>query len=259
MTFSITAKCSTTGDLGIAISTAVPAVGRRCPFVKYGVGAIATQSFTNVRLGETGLRLLELGLTPEHAIEILLEEEGRELRQAAAVNAQGRVFAYTGSKCVGWAGHVVGEGFAVAGNMLVGPQVVREMKRAFESSSGELSERLLLALEAGQAAGGDRRGRQSAALLVGSKEDRLYHNLRVDDHPDPVAELRRVHGVAVRRTEGRRRSSRLRGGADPQAPEREPWSARPGPRSARARPHRGRCPPACSALGQWSAFSPDSP
>jgi len=197
MTFSITARCSTTGDLGIAISTAVPAVGRRCPFVKYGVGAIATQSFTNVRLGETGLKLLELGLTPEHAIEILLEEdEGRELRQAAAVDAQGRVFAYTGSKCVEWAGHVVGEDFAVAGNMLVGSQVVQEMKGSFESSSGELSERLLQALEAGQAAGGDKRGRQSAALLVGLKEDRLYYNLRVDDHPDPVAELRRIYGVA---------------------------------------------------------------
>lgn len=204
MTFSITARCSTTGDLGIAISTAVPAVGRRCPFVKYGVGAIATQSFTNVRLGETGLKLLELGLTPEHAIEILLEEdEGRELRQAAAVDAQGRVFAYTGSKCVEWAGHVVGEDFAVAGNMLVGSQVVQEMKGSFESSSGELSERLLQALEAGQAAGGDKRGRQSAALLVGSKEDRLYYNLRVDDHPDPVAELRRIYGVA---TEAYRRS-----------------------------------------------------
>lgn len=173
-------------------------MGRRCPFVKHGVGAIATQSYTNTRLGETGLKLLELGLTPEHAIKILLEEdEGRELRQAAAVDAQGRAFAYTGSKCVEWAGHVVGEEFAVAGNMLVGPQVVQEMKRAFETSSGELSERLLLALEAGQAAGGDKRGRQSAALLVGSKEDRLYHNLRVDDHPDPVVELRRIYGVAV--------------------------------------------------------------
>jgi len=198
MTFSITARCPKTGDLGIAISTAVPAVGRRCPFVKYGVGAIATQSYTNVRLGETGLKLLEWGLTPEHAIKILLEEDdGRELRQAAAVDAQGRVFAFTGNKCVEWAGHVVGEGSAVAGNMLVGPQVIQEMKNAFEGTSGELSERLLLALEAGQAAGGDKRGRQSAALLVGSKEDRLYHNLRVDDHPDPVAELRRIYGVAV--------------------------------------------------------------
>lgn len=197
-TFSITARCPSTGDLGVAISTAIPAVGQRCPHVKLGVGAIATQGHTNVMLGINGLRRLELGLTPEHALGVLLEEDkGRDLRQVAAVDALGRCFGYTGSRCVGWAGHIVGEGFVAAGNMLVGPETVKVMAGSFRGSEGELSERLLIALEAGQRAGGDRRGRVSAALLVVSREPKRYHDLRVDDHPDPVAELRRIHDKVV--------------------------------------------------------------
>jgi len=193
-TFSITARCPVTGDLGVAISTAVPAVGQRCPHVKVGVGAIATQSYTNVMLGVNGLKLMELGLTPDHALSVLLEEdEGRDLRQVAAVDARGRCFGYTGSKCVEWAGHIVGEGFVAAGNMLVGPETIKAMADSFRRSKGELSERLLAALEAGQRAGGDKRGRVSAALLVASKKPKRYHDLRVDDHPDPVAELRRIY------------------------------------------------------------------
>lgn len=197
-TFSIMARCPTTGDLGIAISTAVAAVGGRCPYVKLGVGAIATQSHTNVMLGINGLRLLELGLTPEHALGVLLEEdEGRDLRQVGAVDALGRRFGYTGSKCVEWAGHIVGEEFVVAGNMLVGRETIEAMADSFRSSEGEFSERLLRALEAGQKAGGDKRGRVSAALLVASKEPKRYHDLRVDDHPNPVAELRRIYDEVV--------------------------------------------------------------
>ena len=193
-TFSITARCPATGDLGVAISTAVPAGGQRCPHVKLGVGTIATQSYTNVMLGINGLRLLELGLTPERALSALLEEdEGRELRQVAAIDALGRCFGYTGSKCVEWAGHIVGEEFVVAGNMLVGPETIEAMARVFRGSEGELSERLLVALEAGQGAGGDKRGRVSASLLVASREPKRYHDLRVDDHSDPVAELRRIY------------------------------------------------------------------
>lgn len=197
-TFSITARCPATGDLGVAISTAVPAVGQRCPHVKLGVGAIATQSYTNVMLGINGLKLLELGLTPEHALGALLDEdEGRDLRQVAAVDAQGRCFGYTGSKCVEWAGHIVGEGFVAAGNMLVGPETIQAMAESFRNSEGELSGRLLAALETGQRAGGDKRGRLSAALLVASREPKRYHDLRVDDHPDPVAELRRIYNKVL--------------------------------------------------------------
>jgi len=197
-TFSITARCPQSGDLGVAISTAVPGVGNRCPHVKLGVGAIATQSFTNVTLGIKGLKLLELGLTPEHAMGVLLDEdEGRELRQVAVVDNKGRCFAFTGSRCIGWAGHIIGESFIVAGNMLVGEETIQAMAESFRSSSGELSERLLRALEAGQSAGGDKRGRRSAALLVASQSPKLYHDLRVDEDADPVAELRRVYEVAV--------------------------------------------------------------
>ena len=193
-TFSITARCPATGDLGVAISTAVPAVGQRCPHVKLGVGAIATQSYTNVMLGINGLKLLKLGLTSERALSTLLEEdEGRDLRQVAAVDSRGRCFGYTGSKCVEWAGHIVGEGLVAAGNMLVGRETIEAMAGAFRGSKGDLSERLLVALEAGQVAGGDKRGRVSAALLVASREPKRYHDLRVDDHPDPVAELRRIY------------------------------------------------------------------
>ncbi len=197
-TFSITALCRDTGDLGVAISTAVPAVGGRCPHVKLGVGAVATQGSTNVMLGVDGLRLMGLGLSPERALRALLEEdEGRELRQLGAVDAQGRCFAYTGSECFGWAGHMVGEGFTLQGNMLVGEDTIGAMAESFRSSEGELSGRLLSALEAGQGAGGDRRGRVSAALLVASKDPKRHHDIRVDDHPDPVAELRRIYDRVV--------------------------------------------------------------
>lgn len=193
-TFSITARCPTTGDLGVAISTAVPAVGQRCPHVRVNVGAIATQSRTNIMLGINGLKLLELGLTPERALGALLEEDKeRDHRQVAAVDALGRCFGYTGTKCVDWAGHIVGEGFVAAGNMLVGHETLESMVESFRQSEGELSGRLLAALEAGQSAGGDKRGRVSAALLVASVEWKRYHDLRVDDHPNPVVELRRIY------------------------------------------------------------------
>lgn len=178
----------------MAISTAVPAVGGRCPHVRLGVGAIATQSYTNVMLGVNGLKLLELGLSPERALGALLEEdEGRDVRQVGAVDALGRCFGYTGSKCVEWAGHIVGEGFVAAGNMLLGKETIDAMAEFFRRSQGELSGRLLEALEAGQRAGGDKRGRESAALIVASKQPNRYHDLRVDDHDDPVKELRRIY------------------------------------------------------------------
>jgi uncharacterized Ntn-hydrolase superfamily protein len=201
MTFSIIARDPESGMFGVAVSTAVPCVGAVVPHVKPGAGAIATQSYTNVRLGIAGLKLLALGLSPEVALTALLaEDEGRALRQCAGIDAQGRVFAYSGDQCVDWYGARTGENYSVQGNMLVGKETVDAMAEAFEAAKGHLSSRLLKALEAGQAAGGDKRGRESAALLVapfGTGDDGTPAkiDMRVDLHDDPVAELRRIFNV----------------------------------------------------------------
>lgn len=196
-TFSITACDPETGALGVAVSTKLPCVGAMCPWVRAGVGAISTQSFVNPYLGIDGLRLLEEGLSAQAALDRLLaEDEYREIRQLAIVDRTGQAAAFTGNQCTQWYGQIVGEGYAIAGNMLVGEATVTEMERAFVESAGEsLAERLVRALEAGQAAGGDRRGRQSAALYVVTTEEYGHVDIRVDDHPDPVAELRRIFGV----------------------------------------------------------------
>ena len=196
MTFSIVARDPERGLFGVAVSTAVPCVGAMVPHVKTGVGAIATQSYTNVRLGIDGLRLLEEGRSPEEALTALLAEDPQAgVRQAAGIDAQGRVFAYSGAGCVEWYGHRMGENYSVQGNMLVGQETVDAMAEAFERSTGHLALRLLEALEAGQDAGGDKRGRESAALLVPALEGAERWegvDLRVDQHADPVAELRRI-------------------------------------------------------------------
>jgi len=200
MTFSVTARCPKTGDLGIAISTAVPAVGNRCIYVKVDVGAIATQSFTNVMLGIHGIKLLELGFSPDNAITSLLEEDAnKEQRQVGAIDSLGQTFAWTGTKCIDWAGHIIGSDHVVAGNMLVSKDTIIAISESFQSTSGKLNDRLLKALEAGQNAGGDKRGRVSAALLVASKQAKRYHNLRVDAHSDPVNELRRIYNLTKKR------------------------------------------------------------
>jgi uncharacterized Ntn-hydrolase superfamily protein len=197
-TFSITARCPQSEMLGVGVSTKFLAVGALCPFARPYVGAIATQSFVNPYYGIDGLTLLAEGLSAEEALRRLLAaDEGREFRQVAIVDRYGRAAAHSGQECVRWFGHHVGDGYVVAGNMLTSELVVREMARAFDASAAEeLPERLLRALEAGQAAGGDRRGRQSAALYVVHTEEYGYVDLRVDEHPDPVAELRRVFTVA---------------------------------------------------------------
>jgi uncharacterized Ntn-hydrolase superfamily protein len=198
MTFSIIARDPETGAFGVAVSTAVPAVGAVVPHVQPGTGAIATQSYTNVRLGIDGLALLERGLSPEAALSALLaEDEQRAVRQCAGVDARGRVFAYSGDQCVAWYGHRTGEGYSVQGNMLVGKETIDAMAEAFELAKGHLSSRLLKALEAGQAAGGDKRGRESAALLVAPFGDEAFGKIdvRVDLHEDPVAELRRIFNI----------------------------------------------------------------
>jgi len=197
MTFSIVARDPESGAFGVAVSTAVPATGAMVPHVQAGVGAIATQSYTNVRLGTEGLVLLERGMSPEEALTSLLAKDAQAaLRQAAGIDAHGRVFAYTGEECVEWCGHRTGGGYSVQGNMLVGRETVDAMAEAFESAKGHLSSRLLKALAAGQAAGGDKRGRESAALLVAPfLPDYPKIDIRVDLHDDPVAELRRIFDV----------------------------------------------------------------
>jgi uncharacterized Ntn-hydrolase superfamily protein len=169
-------------------------VGSLCPFVEAGVGAVATQAFVNPTFGPRGLRLLAEGLPAQQVLDVLVaSDEGREHRQLHVVDRHGRTAAWTGRETVTWSGHSPRMGFSVAGNMLVGEPTIMMMAEAFEANRGiELAERLLRALEAGQEAGGDKRGRQSAALKVATTEEYAHLDIRVDDHPDPVAELRRL-------------------------------------------------------------------
>jgi uncharacterized Ntn-hydrolase superfamily protein len=193
-TFSIAARCPRTGMFGVAVCTAVPAVGSLCPFAKSRVGAIATQSFVNPYLGLDGLKSLEQGLSAQETLDKLIaEDSGREQRQLSVVDSRGSAAAFTGKDCFAWHGHLVGEGYAVAANMMVDETTVAAMARAFTANANdELPERLLKSLEAGDATGGDYRGRQSAALLVYHTEEYPYRSLRVDEHRQPVAELRRI-------------------------------------------------------------------
>jgi uncharacterized Ntn-hydrolase superfamily protein len=197
MTFSIAARCPRTAMLGVAVSTAVPAVGALCPYVRSGVGAVSTQAWVNPYLALRTLDGMQAGLSAQRALEAALQaDEAKEVRQVGLVDAQGRAACWTGSDCTPWSGDRVGEGLAIQGNMLSGPEVVAAMEEAFRAAEAEeLAERLLRALEAGQGAGGDKRGRQSAALLVHNEQDYAYVNLRVDEHPSPVPELRRVFEV----------------------------------------------------------------
>jgi len=198
-TFSIVAHDPAAGAFGVAVATARPAVGALVPFVSLH-GGIATQARVSTEIGRRGIALLEQGVPVGVAIRALLEgDPDRGIRQAHGVDASGG-FCHTGARCVPWCGHHDGGDFTVAGNMLADPQVVEAVVEVYQRArkeGRELSEGILLALEAGQAAGGDKRGKQSAALLVASREPRGYHNLRVDDHTDPVAELRRVYDLVV--------------------------------------------------------------
>lgn len=198
MTFSIVAHCSRTGQLGVAVSTAVPAVGALCPYVRAGVGAVSTQSWVNPYLAIEALDLMQDGKSAPQALDMALSrDEAKGLRQIGVVDAMGRAAAWTGESCTQWQGHTVGEHFSVQGNMLVSEATTAAMAAAFRGSEPlELAERLLVAMEAGQAAGGDKRGRQSASLKVFGQEDYALLDLRVDEHAHPVAELRRVYAIA---------------------------------------------------------------
>ena len=197
MTFSIAARCPETGQMGVAVSTALLCVGQLCPFPRAGVGAVATQSFVNPYLGLHGLDYLAEGMDAAAVRDRLISEDpGHTLRQLSVVDREGKSASYTGSDCVPWCGHLTGDGYAVAGNMLVGEETITAMAGAYEANADQpFTERLVRALEAGQAAGGDKRGRQSAALKVMDVEDYPMVDIRVDDHPDPVVELRRLWGL----------------------------------------------------------------
>ncbi|MEW6404481.1 MAG: DUF1028 domain-containing protein [Chloroflexota bacterium] len=196
MTFSIVAHCPQTGDLGVAVSTAIPAVGAINPFARARVGAIATQGWSNPYLGIDGLSLLAQGLSAAEVLEQLLKVDAdKERRQLSIVDAYGGVAAFTGDEVQPWKGQRTGEGYITAGNFLISGETIQAMAEAFKTAHGPLGKRLLLALEAGQAIGGDRRGKASAALLVVRDEEYPYIDLRVDEHAEPVAELRRIFDI----------------------------------------------------------------
>jgi len=200
-TFSIVAYDPETGDLGIAVASKVLGVGCIVPWGEAGRGAIATQSAANTAYGPEGLKLLK-EKSAEEVVKLLTDgDQGRAIRQLGIVDAQGRAASYTGEKCNAWAGDLVGEHFTVQGNLLAGEKVVDEMaaryRDAQQQGEGELADWLMAALTAGDVAGGDRRGKQSAALMVyregaGYGGNDRYIDLRVDDHPEPVAELARL-------------------------------------------------------------------
>ncbi|MFI7659137.1 DUF1028 domain-containing protein [Micromonospora parva] len=197
MTFSIAARCRRTGQLGVGALTARPAVGKVVAHVHSGGGAVATQATPNPFLAYDGLPLLDDGRSPQDVLtELLASDPGREVRQVGMVDCHGRSYAFTGSRTKGWAGHHTGPGYAVQGNRLVGPQTLAEIVRVFEESGDlDLAERLVLAIGAGEEAGGDRHGARSATITVIGDEPYPLWDVRVDDSEHPARELRRLHGV----------------------------------------------------------------
>jgi uncharacterized Ntn-hydrolase superfamily protein len=197
-TFSIAARCERTGMLGVAVSTAVPGVGGICPFIAPHCGAVSTQSWVNPYLGIDGVALMAKGMSAQAALkQLIADDPGRDVRQVGIVDKTGESAAHTGQNCVVWAGHIIGRNFSIQGNMLAGETTVKTMAKAFERTDElDLPERLIVVLEAGQTAGGDKRGRQSAAVKVYWNEEFPYLDLRADEHRHPVAELRRIFEVA---------------------------------------------------------------
>lgn len=203
-TFSIVAADLETGEVGCAVQSKYFSVGSVVPWASAGVGAVATQAAGVAVYGRLALEELQRGATPEAALEaVLADDPGRETRQLGVVTADGRAAAFTGAQCLDWAGHRVGPGFAAQGNILAGEAVVDELARAYTETVGSLVERLVASLEAAQAAGGDKRGQQSAAIVVervGARAearegiDRIC-DLRVEDHQEPIVELRRLVGI----------------------------------------------------------------
>jgi uncharacterized Ntn-hydrolase superfamily protein len=200
MTWSIVARDRETGLFGIAVTTRAFAVGAICPHASRH-GAISTQALSNPTYGPRGLRLLEEGIPAPKVLDLLIDlDKGRDARQLHIIDASGVNAAWTGTDCIEWAGQIVDEHVSVAGNMLVGPKVIEETFDTYaKNDSLPFVERLLLALDAGQAAGGDKRGKQSAAILIHGDDCYPRLSMRVDDHPEPLEELRRLYGVAQER------------------------------------------------------------
>jgi uncharacterized Ntn-hydrolase superfamily protein len=201
MTWSIIAKDSATGQFGIAVATKFFAVGARVPHIAPDIGGVATQALVNPYYGIDGVRLLQDGKSPQEIVTALLATDaGCESRQLHIMDVQGRIAAHTGKDCVDWCGSLKGDGFSIAGNMLAGPQVLDETAKAYRANAAlPFARRLVAAMRAGEAAGGDKRGKQSAALLINEGEEWSALDLRVDDHADPLAELERLERVSRER------------------------------------------------------------
>jgi uncharacterized Ntn-hydrolase superfamily protein len=194
MTWSIIARDPDTGAFGVAISTRFFAVGALCPHASGGVGALSTQALVNPTFGPRGLRLLASGRAAHDVVaELVKSDEGRAHRQLHVIDREGRTAAHTGSACIDWCGDLAGDAFSVAGNMLAGASVIEATAQTYRDNLHRpFADRLIRALEAGEAEGGDKRGKQSAALLIHSTEEYPELSLRVDDHADPLVELRRL-------------------------------------------------------------------
>jgi uncharacterized Ntn-hydrolase superfamily protein len=218
VTYSIVAWDPGANELGVAVQSCAFNTGAACAWALPGVGAVATQSFTERGYGPRGLASMQAGTSPREALDALLAEDDlRDVRQVAFVDRDGMTAAHTGSGCIAHCGDLQGPGFSAQGNMLRSDDVWPAMADAFAAASGTLAERLLGALDAAEAAGGDFRGRQAGGLVVVTAEDAPSHervfDLRVDDHPEPLAELRRLHRMAA----GYRRRNRIEAGCDPAA------------------------------------------
>jgi len=201
MTWSIIAKDPATGAFGVAVTTKFFAVGALCPHGAARIGALATQALVNPLYGYDGLRLLAEGRSAEEIVEILTAgDPGRDVRQLHVIDRDGRTAAHTGGDCVDWCGHLTDDGVSVAGNMLTGPTVIEATLDTYRRRTDlDFAERLMRALDAGQAEGGDKRGKQSAAIRIWRTEPYPILDLRVDDHPEPLQELRRLYDVAHER------------------------------------------------------------
>lgn len=199
VTYSIIARDGATGETGIAVASRFFACGALVPWLGRGV-AVATQAFVNPLWGAEGIDRLEAGEAADAVLaDLVARDAGQAQRQAHMMDATGRFAAHTGTDCIDWAGHQIGQDHSVAGNMLAGPAVIAETSRAFSAATGPLVQRLLAAMQAGEAAGGDKRGRQAAAIIVHRGERYPFLDLRVDDHGDPLAELARLLDVAAER------------------------------------------------------------
>jgi uncharacterized Ntn-hydrolase superfamily protein len=201
MTWSIIARDGLTGQFGIAVATRFFAVGSRVPHIAAGIGGIATQALVNPYYGIDGLKLLREGLSPRDIVETLIAaDSGHASRQLHIMDAGGRIASHTGRDCVDWCGHIEGKGFSIAGNMLAGARVLDDTAAAYIAGDKlPFAQRLIAAMRSGEAAGGDKRGKQSAALLIYGEEEWSALDLRVDDHADPLAELERLEAVSRER------------------------------------------------------------